>query len=205
LVCGGQKAFYRKGRKERKARNCKNYLVGLARVGTIVETCISRKLILACPFFVPTERADDLALPHPARLPLGAAWRGRCAAPGHEQAIPDNKELEGCNLGYAKSCPRLPEKRTCDAVRFGVVKESGTLISLQVVFESQYRPAGHEFLEYDSRTGGPPVRLPRFAASLRAGPVPGGLEKDWSSAHSESSVQKQAECFLQTYLERRSR
>ncbi len=140
---------------------------------------------------MPIERADDLALPHPARLPLGGAWRGSCDAPGHEQAILNNNELEGCNLGYAKSCPRLPEKRNCDAVRFGVVKESGTLISLQLVFESQYRPAGHEFLEYDSRTGG--------------SPVPCGLGKDWSSLHSESSVQKQAECFLQTYLERRSR
>ena len=160
---------------------------------------------MACPFFVPIERADDLALPHPARLPLGAAWRGSCAAPGHEQAIPDNEEFEGCNLGYAKSCPRLPKKRNCDAVRFGVVKESGSLISLQVVFESQYRPAGDEFLEYDSKTGGPPIRLPRFAGSLSAGPVAGGLGSDWSSAHSESSVQKQAECFLQTYLERRIR
>ncbi|PYV79466.1 MAG: hypothetical protein DMG96_04095 [Acidobacteria bacterium] len=146
---------------------------------------------MACPFFVPTERADDLALPHPARLPLGAAWRGSCAVPGHEQAILNNSELEGCNLGYARSCPRLPEPRNCDAIRFGVVKESGSLISLQVVFESEYRPAGQEFLEYDSRTGGPAV--------------PRGLGKDWSSAHSESSVQKQAECFLQTYLERRDR
>jgi hypothetical protein len=152
---------------------------------------LSGKLTLACPFFVPTERADDLALPHPARLPLGAAWRGSCSAPGHERAVPDNQELEGCNLGYATTCSRLPEDRKCDAVRLGVVKESGTLISLQLVFESRYRPAGHESLDYDTGTGGPPV--------------PHGLGKDRVSAHLEPSVQRQAECFLQTYLERRDR
>ena len=141
---------------------------------------------MACPFFVPTEPADDLALPHPARLPLGAAWRGTCAAPGQEQAVPDNHELEGCNLGYAKTCSRLPEDRKCDAVRLGIAKDSGTLVSLQLVFEIQHRPAGCELLEYDSRTGEPPV--------------PRGL-----GVHSEPSVQRQVECFLQTYLERRAR
>ena len=149
----------------------------------------SGKLTLACPFFVPTERADDLALPHPARLPLGAAWRGLCAAAGHEREVPDNRELEGCNLGYATSCSRLPEDRKCDAVRLGVVKESGILISLQLVYESRYRPAGHESLEYDKRTGGPPV--------------PRGLGKDRSSSHLDPTIQRQAECFLQTYLGRR--
>ena len=144
---------------------------------------------MACPFFVPTERADDLALPHPARLPLGAAWRGSCAAPGHEHAILNNNELEGCNLGYAKSCSRLPEHRKCDAVRLGVVKESRTLISLQLIFESGYRPAGQELLEYDRGTGQPPI--------------PHRLGMDRSSPYPEPSVQRQAECFLQTYLERR--
>ena len=144
---------------------------------------------MACPFFMPTERADDLALPHPARLPLGAAWRGRCTAPGHDQAIPTPDELNGCNLGYAKSCSRLPEHRKCDAVRVGVLKESGTLISLQLIFESGYRPAGQELLEYDRATGGPPV------------PQRQGMDRN--SSYPEPSVQRQAECFLQTYLERR--
>lgn len=134
---------------------------------------------MACPFFVPTEKADDLALPHPARLPLGAAWRGTCAAPGHEQAILNNNELEGCNLGYAKSCPRLPEKRNCDAVRFGVATDSGERISVHFVFETEYRPARHGVLEYEV------------------------LLKNWSLPHSEPRIQKLAECFVQGYLERR--
>ena len=135
---------------------------------------------MACPFFVPIERAGDLALPQPARLPLGAAWRGTCAAPGHEREVPGNQELEGCNLGYAKSCSRLPERRACDAVRFGVVNDSGERILLQFVFETAYRPAGQGVLEYD--------------ATL----------KSWVLPHVEDGIQKLAECFLKTYLERRS-
>lgn len=135
---------------------------------------------MACPFFVPTERADDLALPHPARLPLGAAWQGTCAAPGHEREVVGRHELEACNLGYAKSCSRFPENSSCDAVRFGVVKESALAISMQVVFEAQHRPAGRDLLEFDA------------------------LSKAWSQPHSDARVQAQAECFLQAYLDRRN-
>jgi hypothetical protein len=135
---------------------------------------------LACPFFIPTERADDLALPHPARLPLGAAWRGRCAAPGHEEATPTDRQLEACNLGYAKSCPRLPQERTCDAVRFAVANDSGEAISLCFVLESDYLPAGQGLLEYDR--------------SL----------KIWTVQHPELRTQRLAESFLQSYLERQS-
>jgi len=135
---------------------------------------------LACPFFVPTQRADDIAFPHPARLPLGASWRGLCSAPGHEQAQPSHQELESCNLGYAKSCPRLPKERSCDAVRFAVASNSGGKISLQCVFESEYLPAGHGVLEYDS------------------------LLKNWIAVHPEPRIQKLAECFLQSYLDRRN-
>jgi hypothetical protein len=136
---------------------------------------------LACPFFVPTERVDDLALPHPVRLPLGAAWRGHCAALGHELATLGAQELEGCNLGYAHSCFRLPVERTCDAVRFGIVKESAISISVQVVFETGHRPAGIYSLEYDL------------------------VSNTWSRLHADMRVQMQAECFLRAYLERKSR
>jgi len=135
---------------------------------------------VACPFFVPTQRADDIAFPHPARLPLGAAWRGLCSAPSHEQAQPSNQELGSCNLGYAKSCPRLPKERSCDAVRFAVANDSGGKISLHCVLESEYLPAGHSVLEYDP------------------------LVKNWITAHPEPRVQKLAECFLQSYLDRRN-
>jgi hypothetical protein len=135
---------------------------------------------LACPFFIPTERADDLELPHPARLPLGAAWRGTCASLGHESEVLNNQELESCNLGYAKSCPRLPKERACDAVRFALARESSESISLHFVLESDHLPAGHGVLEYDRAL------------------------KSWTSPHPEPRTQRLAESFLQSYLARRS-
>lgn len=132
---------------------------------------------MACPFFYPTERADDLAFPHPMRLPLGAAWRGSCQAPGSE-CKPTNSELESCNLGYAKSCPRLPTERPCDAVRFGISNDSGTRVSLHVVLETAHQPAGHGHLEYDRVSG------------------------IWRTSHPELRIQNLAECFLQSYLQR---
>jgi hypothetical protein len=134
---------------------------------------------LACPFFIPTERADDLALPHPARLPLGAAWRGKCASLGHESAVLSNHELESCNLGYAQSCPRLPKERACDAMRFAVARESIESISLHFVLETGHLPAGHGTLQYDR------------------------MLKSWAVPHPEPRTQKLAESFLQSYLERR--
>ena len=136
---------------------------------------------MACPFFIPTDRSDAVAFPHPARLPLGSSWRGVCSAPGHEQATPNAIELEWCNLGYAKSCPRLPENRGCDAVRFAVVRDSGKRISLQFVLEKDYLPAGYGFLEYSR-----------------------GLNT-WTAPHPEQPIQKMAECFLQSYLDRSNR
>lgn len=135
---------------------------------------------MACPFFSPTERADDLAFPHPARLPLGGAWRGTCHATGHEQTALDNQELESCNLGYAKSCPRLPVQRTCDAVRFAIANDRGTRLTMHFVLETAHLPTAHGSLEYD-----------RASAS-------------WIAAHPEVRIQKLAECFLQSYLARKN-
>ena len=141
----------------------------------------SKDPILACPFFSPTHRADDIAFPHPSRLPLGASWRGVCSAPGHEQAIPGDTELESCNLGYAKSCPRLPQERSCDAVRFAIANDAGETISVQFVLESNYLPAAHGLLQYD------------------------GSVRGWTLPHSSPVIQKLAECFLQSYFDRRDR
>ena len=135
---------------------------------------------MACPFFFPTERADDIALPHPARLPLGAAWRGVCQASG-EPYTPATHELESCNLGYAQTCQRLPKERDYDAIRFGVVRDSSSLISLKYVLEMAHQPAGDGSLEYDRSLG------------------------RWYSTYPEPRIQKMAECFLQSYLDRRDR
>jgi hypothetical protein len=83
-------------------------------------------------------------------------------------------------MGYAHACSRLPKDRSCDAIRFGVTRESGASVSLQYVMETAHQPAGHGLLEYD-----------------RAG--------SWNLAHPEPRVQKLAECFLQSYLERKAK
>lgn len=134
---------------------------------------------MACPFFIPIERVDDLGFPHATRLPLGASWRGLCGAPGHEQAAPSSQELESCNLGYAKSCARLPRDRACDAVRFAVAKESELRVSLQLVLETSHLPAGSCVLEYD-RTA-----------------------NVWIASHPDRRIQRMAECFLKSFLEKR--
>ena len=135
---------------------------------------------MACPFFVPTNISEDIAWFHPSRLPLGAGWNGRCGAPGHEGFIPASEEIkENCNLGYAITCPRLPEKRICDAVRFSVVRDSGSHLSLWIVFESAHRPTGHGTLEYQISA------------------------RQWTSPHPNERIQKMAECYVHSYLSRR--
>jgi hypothetical protein len=103
-----------------------------------------------------------------------------CSAPGHEKAILSTTELEACNLGYAHACPRLPMERAADAVRFSVTKQSGDTITVQFVLETDYLPAGHGWLEYDRRLA------------------------VWISPHAEPRIQKLAESFLQSYLDRKS-
>ena len=133
---------------------------------------------MACPFFSPTERAENIALSHPARLPLGAAWRGRCKAPGSGLLQLGEAELEACNLGYAHACPRLPEERIADAVRFGVARRSAEKLVIHFVLERSHLPAGHGTLEYDRTLN------------------------QWICPQFDSRIQHLAECFLQSYLER---
>jgi hypothetical protein len=74
----------------------------------------------------------------------------------------------------------LPKERPCDSVRFGVAGDSGTRTSLQFVLESAHQPAGHGCLEYDPLMG------------------------SWRTSHPDPRIQKMAECFLQSYLERKN-
>ena len=135
---------------------------------------------VACPFFMPTEIFAAGGWPHPSRLPLGAGWQGRCSAPGHEGAEPTEEELrDSCNLGYAANCSRLPNDRTCDAVRFSVAQDNGSGLRLWFVCELGHRPAGHGTLEYDV------------------------TRAQWISSHYDERIQKMAECFVQSYLMRK--
>ena len=136
---------------------------------------------MACPFFIPTKKWDGGGWLHPSRLPLGGGWLGTCAVPGQEQVQPAEHEMrEFCNLGYASKCSRLPKERRYDAVRFCVVKESGSHLSLSFVGEAAHLPVDHSQLEYD--------------LSLR----------QWILPCPDSHIQRMAECFVEAYLLRKT-
>ena len=150
---------------------------------------------MACPYFMPLEKMESGTWPHPARLPLGAGWRGRCTAPGHEGEVPPQDVLQAfCNLGYASSCSWAPRERAWDAVRFAVCapqkprdRASGRSpgnavgsIRLCYVCERDHRPVADGELEFDV-----------------------GHER-WLRQHDDPRVQRMAECFLETYLNRKT-
>lgn len=135
---------------------------------------------MACPFFYPTERVS-LGWPFPARLPLGAGFAGTCHA-GAAESIPSEAELRDfCNMGYAGGCPHLPANRCADNVRFAVARDEDSRIILHYVSERFHQPVEYGRLEYD-------CQLERWLAPMR-----------------DPCLQRQAECFVAVYLERRPR
>jgi hypothetical protein len=150
---------------------------------------------MACPYFLPIEKLEG-TWPHPQRLPLGCGWKGKCTAPGHEGEVPSDDELrEFCNLGYAKACARLPPDRACDSVRFGgrILSKNGAedlngkqndsatgRIQIRYICERDHLPAGHGVLIFDAQSK---------------------CEKN----HPNARLQRMAECFLQSYLEKLKR
>ena len=150
---------------------------------------------MACPYFMPISRIEGGNWPHPTRLPLGCGWSGHCTAPGHEGQVPSPDILESfCNLGYAANCTWAPLLRSWDAVRFAVLPPS----------------------ESDARNKGPrnvtPARTLRlvYACERNHRPVDHGeLEFDlsqsaWLKRHDDERIQKMAECFLESYLKKKS-
>jgi hypothetical protein len=134
---------------------------------------------MACPFFVPRERADDILWLHPSRLPLGAGWRGVCSAPGHDGARPSDEEVkEHCNLGYAR-CSRLPAERESDSVRFSARADNGSVV-----------------VTYSCERDHRPVRAGNFVYQIAAA--------DWSAAP-EPSLAPLAKCYLQSFLQRNAK
>ncbi len=142
---------------------------------------------MACPFFMPLERLENGTWLHAGRLPLGCGWSGQCTAPGHEGETPAPEDLrEFCNLGYAEGCGRLPRERMWDSVRFAAKTVSGgnvgrASIQVRYVCERGHRPAEHGMLQFDP------------------------AEARWLERHRDERVQRMAECFLESYLEKRKR
>ncbi len=86
-----------------------------------------------------------------------------------------------CNLGHARACARIPAARAADSVRFAVAKDAGERILLHYVFEREHAPVTHGRLEYDCVT------------------------ESWPAPLADACAQRQAECYLAMYLERRRR
>jgi len=136
---------------------------------------------VACPFFFPVEKSFAIGWAFPARLPLGAGYCGTCRA-GSAEVTPSESELRDfCNLGYSGHCRRIPAKREADCVRFAVSKDEGSKITFQFVYEREHEPVRHGVVEYDC-----------VAAA-------------WAVPLADEVVQRQAECYLAGYLERRPR
>jgi hypothetical protein len=130
---------------------------------------------------MPTKKHDCGLWIHPARLPLGAGWKGHCTAPGHEGEIPSDGQLrDHCNLGYARDCSWCPPDRIWDSTRFGVSKESEQRIILCYVCEKDHHPVAQGTLEYDFGLAG------------------------WNSKHPDQRLQRMAECYMEAYLLRRN-
>jgi len=98
-------------------------------------------------------------------------------------------------LGYAGSCSWAPTERRWDAVRFAVVTPvknpkqvngrsevhaQSRILRLTYVYELANLPAGQGQLEFDLST------------------------MTWLSRHEDSRIQKMAECFVESYLNKRS-
>lgn len=75
----------------------------------------------------------------------------------------------------------MPAGRCADGIRFAVAKDEGTRIVLHYVSECEHEPVEYGRLEYDCAGH-------RWPAPLR-----------------DSCLQRQAECFVAVYLERRPR
>ncbi len=134
---------------------------------------------MTCPFFMPTRRLEGGAWPHPARLPLGYGWEGHCTAPGNQGAKPELQRLQDeCSLGYASSCPHLPAQRAWDAVRFAISSENESRVLLAYVCERNHLPIEHGNLEFKVREG------------------------SWARSHEDTRVQKMAECFVESWLQK---
>ena len=136
---------------------------------------------VACPYFVPREVLNDGSWPHPSRLPLGAGWRGECCASGVEVSPLDSEIREYCNLGYARGCPRLPQERDWDAVRFSVASAKGDKVTLLYVCELGHAPVEHGKLAFDLNG------------------------ERWLDAPADARVRRLAECYLKAYRDRRAK
>jgi hypothetical protein len=134
---------------------------------------------MACPYFMPRERAAQATGQPMPPAPLGDTWSGFCCAgPGEWQ--PDAHTVEQlCNFGYARDrCARLPADAP-DAVRFSISHDQDGLIRIYWVMEKAHLPFAHGSLEYS----------------------PGTMQ--FHPTHPDACVAGQAQAYVSSYLRRK--
>jgi hypothetical protein len=138
---------------------------------------------VACPYFFPKEKCLTVAWAFPSRLPLGAGFCGTCRAGGAAaETTPDDVTLRDlCNLGHARGCSRLPLGRRADSLRFAVAADKGESVVLNYVYDLDHLPVAHGQLEYDC------------------------VRQCWLSTVTDACLERQAECYVAMYLERRGK
>jgi hypothetical protein len=75
----------------------------------------------------------------------------------------------------------MPEARCADGLRLAVARDEGARIILHYVSERRHEPVEYGRLEYDCAT------------------------KQWPAPLRDPCLQRQAECYVEVYLERRPR
>lgn len=145
-------------------------------VATILVGDQRPEFTLACPFFYPTERHESELWPFRRRLPLGDGFLGRCTAPGQDGTEPEPPVLRDCcNLGYAQ-CSRLPKDRQADAVHFSVAADRDGVVSLHWVLVKNHAAESFGQLHFQRAAG------------------------TWQVEHSNPTLQRMAQCYLDSYL-----
>jgi hypothetical protein len=114
-------------------------------------------------------------------LPLGAGFTGTCRAAADEITPSETELRDFCNMGYAAGCPHMPANRCVDNVRFAVARDEESRIILHYVSERCHQPEEYGRLEYDCQS------------------------QNWLAPMRDTCLQRQAECFVTMYLERRPR
>lgn len=136
---------------------------------------------VACPYFYPSEKNRTIAWAFPARLPLGAGFNGTCRASCQEISPTETELRDYCNIGYARGCSHMPETRLLDGARFAIARDEESRIILHYVNERDHEPVEYGRLEYDC------------------------IARSWPVPLHDDCLQRQAECYLAAYLERRPR
>ncbi|MDQ2899948.1 MAG: hypothetical protein M3Y07_09130 [Acidobacteriota bacterium] len=135
---------------------------------------------MACPYFYPLETMDERRWPGPPRLPLGDPYAGVCRARAEPHAPGESAMRDLCNQGYARgACAEFPERSGPDAVRFNIGRDSGGVVRIAFIVESDHLPYGHGAFEYSRESG-------------QVSPAP-----------AEETLRKQAEAYLESYLRRK--